>query len=388
LRFSPRIIILVVAVAALIAGVGMLPSISLRVPLGVTTMPWSIAYLDAQQSLGVCESSGFRQLFDQPLAEKGAAASPTGTHVAAVTTSGELWLVPTVAGDPVLLAEGPVATSFWPDVSPWSADGRALVYVSDGNLFYRRLAGRPRQLTSTGDAFTAALSPDGALVAYGRKDKADKDLGLWVVAVRGAGEPRQLAEATGDVFSACCPHWSPDGQWVAFLQAYEGGGLAVAKADGTDTRAGIEAAWEPIHWLPDSDTVLYPRVPYGESPDGLWKYSVSSRKAARVAEAGQEIAYALSPDGTQAFVAAGKLERTSPPRQASLSLISLPQGVAQPSRCTVSGEPLQAHWSRAGDVALLSFEGSHGQLRLGRTGLTSLVNVTRARRSAGWVHCR
>ncbi|MEI6500796.1 MAG: hypothetical protein WCP21_07185, partial [Armatimonadota bacterium] len=121
---------------------------------------------------------------------------------------------------------------------------------------------------------------------------------------------------------------------------------------------------------------------------GLWTYSVSNKATRRLAEPGQEIAYALSPDGRQAFVAAGKLDQTTPPTQARVSLISLPQGTATPGQRTLSGEPLQAHWSPAGDLALLSFASSAGQLRLGRKGLGDLKNLTPARRTAGWVRCR
>lgn len=362
--------------------------LGLRIPWGIAKLPWAIAYQDVNARLSLTTADGKRVLFDQPLAEKGAAASPSGAHVAVVTAKGELWIVPLIIGDPVKLTSAPVASDFWPQVSPWSRNGRALTYISNGNVFYQRLARPARQLSSTGDAFTAALSPDGRFVAYGRKDKREKDLGLWVVDTRGREQPRQLVEPTGDVFSACCPSWSPDGHWVAFLQAYEGGALGVAKADGTDTRVGLEAAWEPLSWLPDSSALLFVRVPYGDLPDGLWRYSISESKAKRLAEPGKDVQYALSPDATRALLAVSTPSPHEPPAQSRLSLISLPAGTAWPEKGTVSGQVLQTYWSPKGDIALLSLIKEHSEIFTSSGDLAKLRSLGEARNVAGWVHYR
>lgn len=294
--------------------------------------------------------------------------------------------MPLIIGEPVKLTSAPVASHFWPDVSPWSRNGRALVYVSNGNVFYQRLGRRAQQLSNTGGAFTAALSPDSSRVAFGRKDAAEKDLGLWVVEVGGEKQPRQLVDSTGDVFSACCPTWSPDGQWISFLQAYEGGALGITKADGTETHLGIEAAWQPLHWLPDSTTLLFPRVPYGDLPDGLWTLPVGAPKAKLLVDAGKDVQYALSPDATRALLAVSTPSIKKPPSQSRLSLISLPTGAAEPATYPVTGQALHVYWSPKGDVALLNAIGDHTEMLVSAGDLSKFQTLGEARHGAGWVH--
>lgn len=361
--------------------------LGLRLPWGLSNLPWTIAFQDPEGRLTTIGRQGSSVLFGQPLAEKGAAPSPTGAHVAVVTAGGELWVVPVVAGKPVRLAAAPVATDFWPEVSPWSADGRSLVYVSKGDVYFRRLTRRARRLTTTADAFTAALSPDGKLVAYGRKDARETDLGLWVVAV-GGGQPRQVAAAGGDVYSACCPHWSDDGQWLAFLQAYEGGAVGLTRADGTDCRPGLEPAWEPLRWLADGSTVLFPRLAYGDSPDGLWSYSVSARKSRLLLARGREATYALSPSRKQALLADCAPSLKALPTQTRLQIVDLPAGTASGKPLIVRGQVGHCYWSPGGDLAALSVQGQQAQMLLSRKGLADLHPLAPARSIAGWVRAR
>jgi Tol biopolymer transport system component len=324
--------------------------------------------------------------FDHALVHGAAAASPTGAHVVAVSRTGELWLVPTLSGQPVRLAESDVDGDLLNLVSPWSADGRALVYIQKGNIFYRRLSGSPRQLTTTGDASTASISPDGKFVAFGRRDQQEKDGGLWVVAVKD-GEPKRIVAPTGDIFAAGCPHWSPDGQWIAFLQAYEGGALGVAKADGSDTTVGIEAAWEPLRWSPDNSTVYFPRVLYGEQADGLWSYSVAARKAGLVTGSGQQAAYALSPDGMRMLSATATPAKGKIPAQTRVSILSLPAATPVGETQIVPGEPQQCLWSPRGQIALQVYEKDELRLVTGET-LGSLQAGPEASALVGWIRTR
>jgi Tol biopolymer transport system component len=384
-RSRLRPLLLIVLIVLVLAGAAFLlsrPSAT-RVPFGITRLPWTVAYLSGENDQLVAQGL---HTFSAALAHGAAAASPTGAHIVAVSQVGELWLVPTLSGQPLRLVESGVDGNFLNLVSPWSADGRALVYMQNGNLFYRRLSGSPRQLTTTGDASTASISPDGKMVAFGRKDKQEKDGGLWVVSVKG-GEPKRIVEPSGDIFAACCPHWSPDGQWIAFLQAYEGGALGVARADGSDTRVGIEAAWEPLRWSPDSNTVYFPRVLYGEQADGLWSYSVADKRAGLLTASGQQSAYELSPDGTKMLVATAKPAKPRTPAQTKVSILNLPAATPVGETQTVSGEPHQCLWSPSGQIALLLYEKDALRLVSGND-LKTLQRGPEAKALVGWIRTR
>lgn len=376
-----RHIIFLAAIQILLLG-GCAP-VGLRVPWGLSKLPWTVVYLDTSQRL-------VAQGLDRPLLEKAqtnsVAPSPTGAHLAAVDEQGRLSIVPIVAGQKVLIDAGPVDTSFWPKVSPWAADGRSLVYVARGELMYYRLGRKPRQLTTTKDAFTPTLSPDGSLAAYGRRTReTQQDLGLWVVPVKG-GEPRQLVDATGDIFSACCPTWSPDGQWLAFLQAYEGGAVGVVKADGTGANVGIEAAWLPLWWSPDSTSLLFPKIYYGEAGDGLWRYSVGTQQAERLAGQGLTVEPVVSPDYTRAIVAMAGKEAEGTPRQTKLLEYALPGWQKGPEQATLPGQAIRGLYSPDGaQVALLMVEDSKFPLYVGPGTVRGLKKIAAAEELMGWV---
>jgi len=57
-----------------------------------------------------------------------------------------------------------------------------------------------------------------------------------------------------------------------------------------------------VRWLPDSQTVLFSQIVYGESGDGVQSYNMGAKKTGLVAEKGRHATYALSPDGGKALV--------------------------------------------------------------------------------------
>ncbi|MEN6547248.1 MAG: hypothetical protein ABFE07_14525 [Armatimonadia bacterium] len=376
-RFLVSLVILPILLVAGCAPVG------LRVPWGLSKLPWTVLYLDSNQRL-------VAQGMDHPLLEKAqtnsVAPSPSGAHLAAVDEQGRLSIVPIVAGARVQIDAGPVDTSFWPKVSPWSADGRSLVYVARGDIMYYRLGRKPRQLTTTKDAFTPTLSPDGSLVAYGRRTKeAQQDLGLWVVSVKG-GEPRQLVDATGDVFSACCPTWSPDQQWIAFLQAYEGGAVGVVKSDGSGVNVGIEAAWLPLCWSPDSTTVVFPKIYYGESGDGLWRYSVGTQQTEMLAGKGLTAEPIVSADYTRAILAMAEKQVEGKPRRTKLLEYALPAWQRGSEQATLPGQAVRGLFSPDGaQVALLMVEDNKFPLYVGPGTVKGLKKIAAAEELMGWV---
>jgi dipeptidyl aminopeptidase/acylaminoacyl peptidase len=110
------------------------------------------------------------------------------------------------------------------------------------------------------------LSPDGrhAVVAVSRPDLDEDEYAsqLWLVPTDGSAEPRPLTHGRKDA----APRYSPDGRWLAFLRAVEGGKpqLYVMPTDGGEPRVITDqplGAGAPV-WSPDSSAIAYvARVP-------------------------------------------------------------------------------------------------------------------------------
>ncbi|MCE5308283.1 MAG: protein kinase [Acidobacteriales bacterium] len=156
-------------------------------------------------------------------------------------------------------------------------------------------SGRPQALpfsrnvriTHDGQSFTPALSPDGRLVAYASSRSGSADLDIYVQQLSGKGtvrltdhpardsdpafsadgskvyfvslrEPEGIYEAPalgGDahlvVAKGISPSASPDGKWLAYLQARK---LVIRPVEGGEGRAVAGSKYEEIRpvWSPDS----------------------------------------------------------------------------------------------------------------------------------------
>lgn len=106
-----------------------------------------------------------------------------------------------------------------------------------------------------------SLTPDGSSVAVAvtRPDlDADEYRGeIWVVPTDGSAAPRRFTRGPRDTR----PRYSPDGRWLAFLRAEQGGKpqLHVMPADGGEPRRVSEhplGARDPA-WSPDSTRIAY-----------------------------------------------------------------------------------------------------------------------------------
>lgn len=350
--------------------------------------PWTLVYQSGDDLRLPTRIGDGGPFFYRGLQPQGAAPSPRGTHLLMATEAGELWLYQVIArrGQFTRLAEKGVVAQFWQHVSPWAEDGKAFVYVRDGNLIYQRLGRSPRLIASTGDVFTASISTDGLLVTFGRRDALQEDLGLWVASVQG-GDARQIVPPTGDIFHACCPHWSPDGQRIAFLQAYEGGALGVVSADGSNLRVGIEAAWEPVRWLPDSSSVLFTKTIYGEPSDGIYRYDVSSDRASLLAAGGRQATYALDADGARALVASWSETADGKVSDARLEILNLQTGAIEGQPVALAGAVEASTWAPdSRQIALLIRDAQGtGWVWHSPNGLEKLQRFTVASSLAGWV---
>lgn len=197
------------------------------------------------------------------------AISPDGTRLAVVTGG--------YRGEIIDLATGQ-RTTLWteggyPGDLAWSPRGNEVAAVEDGALHLITATGQKRTLVTDKHVSDVAWSPDGATVAYGRRNDKDVDLGLYVIPASG-GKPRRLVKGTGDVYGVSDITWSPDGSWIAFLHAWEGGALCFVRPDGTGYRKDLGAAWLPVTgnglpppdpinaflplvWLQDSSALIY-----------------------------------------------------------------------------------------------------------------------------------
>ncbi len=103
----------------------------------------------------------------------------------------------------------------WPALTP---DGETLVFQSAGHIYRMRMPdGTPERITSQDERleFAPAVSPDGRWVAYVTWNDNEGGGHLFKKRLDGSGNPVQLTRRL-DQYSN--PSWSPDGNYIAFLQ--------------------------------------------------------------------------------------------------------------------------------------------------------------------------
>jgi Tol biopolymer transport system component len=117
------------------------------------------------------------------------------------------------------------------------AAGAALLLTSLWVLTIRRgtvqnLVAKPFTAT-LGQADMPAISPDGKEIAYQLKSEDGKQQGIYVKLIGTDSELRLTNSAEED----CCPRWSPDGRYIAFLRQGNGSsGYFIVSALGGSAR--------------------------------------------------------------------------------------------------------------------------------------------------------
>ena len=149
----------------------------------------------------------------EPIGES--ALSPDGKTIA-LTRSGQIALLPSEGGWPVLLT----STQGGKSGLAWSPDGKRIAYASQGSIWVVSASGgAPHRLTN---------------------------------APAGGGDPRQATDRA--------PRWSPQGRWILFQSGQRGtNSLLVVSADGSTTSflTSAKEEAESGRWSPNGDEIVY-----------------------------------------------------------------------------------------------------------------------------------
>ncbi len=157
----------------------------------------------------------------------------------------------------------------------WTRDGRALLFASTspilaGNGTLTGIAREVQRLdlasgqraTLIADAFSPALSPDGAQLAYVASDPRTFETSLWLANADGSAR-RQLVGTAGGFADFLAPRFSPDGTQIVFSVA---GGPGVEQPSPSPPTIGVPARL--LRWLTAS---LIPQEAAAHGlPGDLW----------------------------------------------------------------------------------------------------------------------
>lgn len=198
----------------------------------------------------------------------------------------------------------------------WSPDGQEVLFSSDisgrFNLWKVRAAGGwPIQLTQSDDLQSgAAWSPDGKWIVY-QQDQAGNELyDLYAIPSDG-GEPINLTK-TPDTREQD-PHWSPDGNTIAFsYKKKEGTSYDIALLDWATRKVRKLTnerqpgySWSVVAWSKDNKTVYATRVNPPFTDADVYQINVATETAENLTPHQGTVRYlasSLSPDSATLLV--------------------------------------------------------------------------------------
>lgn len=139
------------------------------------------------------------------------------------------------------------------------------------------------------------FSPDRQRIAYSRTSGGvGAHSTVWVSAVAG-GPPVRVMGKDSEGISQCCPTWSPDGNWIAYIATRNGKHMLEKVKLGTGEPIVIsQDASRYAHWSPTGESILY------VSPEGLSIISPDGARE-RVLRKQIPVASAWSKDGKTVY---------------------------------------------------------------------------------------
>jgi Tol biopolymer transport system component/DNA-binding winged helix-turn-helix (wHTH) protein len=169
-------------------------------------------------------------------------------------------------------------------------------------------------LTSLPDrAECANISPDGNLLAFGRRSDSPQLSGIYIQQIGSD----HLLKVTRGPFD-WCPAWSPDGRYLAFSRYGEQEqSIYVASALGGSERKLHSGApsYPPLDWSPEGKWIAFSTAPPGHSNSVISLLSVETLEVRKLSDpivGVQDWGPVFSPDGKQlAYVRANMIHTTA-----------------------------------------------------------------------------
>lgn len=243
---------------------------------------------DTGQSIYLLSTSGgaTRRLDTRSLAVEGLTWAPQGEHLIAAS-NGRLWRIPTGGEAPEPLPKTYGYLSH-PSVSSHPARLAHVLATYEVDIWRLDLSSEPpnttpivrRILASTQIDGEPAISPDGRRLVFA--SDRDGTCALWTANSDGLALQR-LTDLSDGCMGRITPRWSPDGRFIAFVDASEGSRdvFVVSQNGGQKQRVIMSLAEEATpSWSQDSQWLYV-----ASDRDGgwnIWKHSVNGGRAQRI----------------------------------------------------------------------------------------------------------
>jgi Tol biopolymer transport system component len=215
-----------------------------------------------------------------------AAISPDGRYVVHAKSEGgkqSLWVKQVATASNVQIVE------------PGEIIFRGLTFSPDGNFIYyvvqeggnpvqalyqiAVLGGAPRKITIRVDS-PVTVSPDGAQIAFVRRDRAEGIDELVIAAADGSNEKILASRRGSEFFSIGGPAWSPDGRVIACGAGSRDGGRAmtlieVGVADGRE-KILADRKWfdvNRVEWVRNGGGLMMSALEQNSNGSQIWHVS-------------------------------------------------------------------------------------------------------------------
>jgi Tol biopolymer transport system component len=178
---------------------------------------------------------------------------------------------------PLRLTTDPAADN----MPTWSPDGRYIAFHrndkgKDGIYVIPAVGGAERKLLTPKEiGFGMEWSPDGKYLVYGDRRTDQETETLFLVAVDNPEDKRPLTTFVGQIYDYD-PHFSPDGQTVAFVRFLDVRDIFLVRtAGGEPKRLTFDDTFiYGLNWTPDGAYIIFSSDRQG-GRGRLWKVSAS-----------------------------------------------------------------------------------------------------------------